>query len=182
MATEQEIIQQTERWIREVVARLNFCPFAAKEVKNKTIHYEVVRTSEVSICLQAIFAEMENLDQQPGIETTLVIFPDAFADFDDYLMLLDMADRLLTNAGYEGVYQLASFHPEYRFADSSSSDAANYTNRAPYPIIHLLREASVAEAVKAHPDAEGIPDRNVEVARSLGLERMQMMFDRVKEK
>jgi hypothetical protein len=106
------------------------------------------------------------------VETTLLVLTEGLEDFDDYLDLLEIAEALLADRGYEGTFQLASFHPDYVFADAEPDDPANFTNRSPYPMWHLLREAGLERALEHHPDPEGIPARNVEAMRELGHEAL----------
>ena len=121
--------------------------------------------------------ECQRLDKDESIETTLLIFPMAFTIFDDFLLLTELAEQLLLEQKYEGVYQIASFHPEYQFADAPTDDPANFTNRSVYPMLHLLREDRVELAIKNHPNAEGIPERNIMFAREKGLAYMKKLRD-----
>jgi len=168
-------IAQTRRWIVDVVVGCNFCPFAAREVKLDTIRYRVVMGKDPKEFLVAFVEECQHLNREDQVETTLLIFPEALDDFDDYLELLDEAQFLLERQGYEGVYQVASFHPQYRFADARGDDAANYTNRSPYPMLHLLREERVEQALQRYPNPEKIPENNVQVARQRGLQAMRAL-------
>ena len=120
--------------------------------------------------------ELEQLDSKEQIETALLIFPNTFDNFREYLEFLDLCQAFLLDMNYEGVYQLASFHPEYQFAGSSDDDPANYTNRSPYPMIHILRESSIEEALKHFPHPEQIPEKNIETARKIGLHEMQKIL------
>ena len=175
MDTTATIIEQTKRWITSVVIGCNFCPFAQREVKKKSIHYQVENSTQLKTCLQTFLQECIRLDQEKGIETILLIFPNAFQTFDAYLDLLSLAEKTLKKKGYEGVYQVASFHPLYRFAETQDDDAANYTNRSIYPMLHLLREDSVEQALKHYAEPELIPERNIRFAREKGLIHMQML-------
>ena len=163
------VIDRTRRWIEEVVVGCNFCPFAKKELRADSIHYRVDTGLEEDCWLQSLSDELRWLEERPATETSLVIFPSALAVFNDYLDFLDTAERLLVREGYESVYQLASFHPLYLFAGSTDEDPANYTNRSIYPMLHLLREASLEEALDRYPEPEKIPTRNIAFARSQGL-------------
>ncbi|MFT3932458.1 MAG: DUF1415 domain-containing protein [Chitinophagaceae bacterium] len=174
MPTAEQVIEQTSKWIKDVVVGCNFCPFAAREVKRNSIHYQVETATTLAACLQSFLNECKRLDAET-IETTLLILPDAFPVFKDYLQLVDMAERLLKQEGYEGVYQVADFHPQYAFAGAPANDAANYTNRSPYPMLHLLREESVEKALQHHPDPDAIPQRNIDFARAKGLAYMQLL-------
>jgi hypothetical protein len=176
MISDAELIAQTTRWIETVIVANNFCPFAAREVQRDSIRYRVVRDSAPEPGLLAVGEECLRLDDDPDTETTLVVFPDAFAEFYDYLDFVAIAEELLLEQGYEGVYQLASFHPEYLFDGSDEQDPANYTNRSPYPMLHLLRESSVERALLNYPRAEDIPQRNIDSARRMGLAQMQALL------
>jgi uncharacterized protein len=177
MKTTEEVILQTKKWISDVVIGCNFCPFAAVPYKKGSIHYAVEYSTDLNSCLQAFILECQRLDQDESVETILLIFPDAFADFDTYLHMVEMADELLEDQDYEGVYQVASFHPQYRFADAPDNDPANYTNRSVYPMLHLLREDSLEKAIDTYPDSEAIPERNIKFAREKGLAYMKLLRD-----
>jgi hypothetical protein len=175
--TTAQVIEQTRKWITEVVIACNFCPFAAREVKRNSVHYQVETAASLQDALKAFLLECKRLDEQPAVETVLLIFPHTFPLFSRYLELVDKAERLLKKNGYEGIYQVATFHPDYRFAASSDDDAANYTNRSPYPMLHLLREASVEQALKHYAEPEQIPERNIHFAREKGTAYMKMLRD-----
>jgi hypothetical protein len=177
MGTTEDIIAQTKKWIADVVIGCNFCPFASVPYKKGSIHYAVEYSTDLNSSLQALMLECQRLDEDESIETILLIFPEAFADFDDYLHMVEMAEELMDDQDYEGIYQVASFHPDYRFADSMEDDPANYTNRSVYPMLHLLREESLEKAIDSHPDVEGIPERNIEFARGKGLAFMKLLRD-----
>jgi hypothetical protein len=172
-----QIIDRTKKWIIDVVIGCNFCPFAANVVKQKTIFYKVEENKELETCLASFVLEMERLDNDPAIETSFLIFPNAFQQFDDYLDLVSLAEKLLKRKSYEGVYQVASFHPLYLFANSDESDPANYTNRSIYPMLQLLREESIDKALANYKDPESIPARNINFAKEKGLVYMKMLRD-----
>lgn len=177
MDADKQVIEQTKKWINDVVIGCNFCPFAAKAVKQQTIHYQVENSADSIICLDAFLNEAIRLDNEPNIETVFLIFPHSFAVFDEYLNIVEVAEELLIEKGYEGIYQVASFHPLYQFADSHSKDAANYTNRSIYPMLHLLREASIDKALENYKAPEAIPGNNIDFARNKGLLYMKMLRD-----
>ena len=129
------------------------------------------------MCLDSFVNEIERLDNNEMIDTCLLILPNAFEKFEDYLGLLSLAEGLLKKKGYEGIYQLASFHPLYLFAGSNEDDAANYTNRSIYPMLHLLREESIDKAIENYKDPGSIPERNINFAREKGLAYMKMLRD-----
>ena len=114
-----DIILQTKKWITDVVVGCNFCPFAGRELKQNRIHYQVEPATELNICLESFLQECIRLDEEASIETTLLIFPYTFQSFDDYLMLVELAEKLIKAKGYEGIYQVASFHPYYQFAGAT---------------------------------------------------------------
>ena len=170
------IIAQTKNWLSSVVIALSLCPFARCEFDAGTIDYRVIDAVDMQTQLRAVIDGCIALDNDPSIETMLLILPQSLSDFEGYLDGLSLAQALLEAQGYAGIYQLASFHPDYRFEGSSSDDAANYTNRSPYPMVHILREAGVEAAIAAHPDPQGIPARNIEFTRGLGLAAMQALL------
>jgi hypothetical protein len=175
METDENIIAQTSKWIKDVVVGCNFCPFVAKELKRGSIHYQVLRPANTKLCLEALALELERLDDDERIETTLLILPDGFDNFYKYLELTELAEKLLADLGKEGVYQVASFHPKYLFAGTIDDDPANYTNRSPYAMLHLLREASLTAALEQFPHPERIPENNILFARRKGLEYMKIL-------
>ena len=171
-----QFIKETRHWIESVVIAYNFCPFARKVFEQDKITYHVVVDSDPEACLTALIKACEHLDEHPQLETSLIIYPELPDDFEPFLDLAAIAEQLLIDQGYEGVYQLATFHPQYCFADSTAEDAANYTNRSPYPMLHLLREDSISLAVEHYSDIDKIPERNIETARELGLSTMQNLL------
>ncbi len=174
----EHIISITKKWIYEVVIGCNFCPFAAREVQRNSIRYKVEESKDKAACLLTLIQECERLDKEASIETTFIIFPDTFTSFQSFLDLLSFSGKLLKKQRYEGVYQLASFHPEYRFGGAPANDAANYTNRSPYPMLQLLREDSVEKALAHYAgSAEEIPERNIRFAREKGLAYMKTLKD-----
>ncbi len=170
---EDMIIAQTAAWIKTVVIGCNFCPFASRALLKNSIRYTVLQEATIEKVLESLSEEMKYLDKHDETETTLIILPDRFEDFETYLDLVEIAEELLFNLGYEGIYQVASFHPNYLFAESYDEDPANYTNRSVYPMLHILREASITEALEHYPDAGRIPQRNIEFANRKGLLFMQ---------
>ncbi len=177
MKYDQEFIGKTRAWLKLVVIGLNFCPFAKPVFDKEKIHYQVSTARALEDCLKDLIDEAERLDISSDIETSLLIFPDALESFDDFLDAVEIGDELMLAQGYEGVYQLASFHPDYCFEGSDEEDAANYTNRSPYPMLHLIREASIEKALAHYPkDPDLIPETNVKLARKLGLQKMQTLL------
>lgn len=173
--TNEKIIEQTNKWIKSVVIDCNFCPFAAKALFDKSIRYVVKTDISVDESLEALKAELEELENKIDIETSFIIFTNNFTDFDEYLDLVNKAEKLLTKENYDGIYQIASFHPDYCFNDSDEDDAANYTNRSIYPMLHILREESLTKALSLFPNPEEIPHKNIDFARQKGLKYMQLL-------
>ena len=165
----QEIITHTQNWISTFIIGHNICPFAKREFDKGSIHYDVVIEKNVENQLQALIKSCIQLDTSNAIETSLLIYPQGLSDFDNYLDFLAMANALLEKQNYEGVYQLASFHPDYCFDGVDSEDASNYTNRSPYPMLHLIREESLEKALLSYPNPEEIPKRNIQYTRDLGV-------------
>jgi len=169
-------IVQTQKWLSSVIIKHSICPFAQREFERGSIHYEVIDTDDIHQQLEQLILNCVVLDNDDSIETSLLVFPQSLNDFDDYLDLLEIANALMHKQGYEGVYQLASFHPHYCFEGTNEDDAANYTNRSPFPMLHILRETSLERALLNYPDPENIPGRNINLTRELGLEVMQKLL------
>jgi len=158
----------TQRWIKKVIIGLNFCPFAKREFERQSIRYTTYDGIDVPGALSVFLDELHYLDKNAEIETTLLIFEHGFSDFGDYLALADRATALLEQGGYSGIYQLATFHPDYCFEGEASDDPSNFTNRSPKPTLHVLREASIERVLKTYSDPGSIPENNVTKTRQLG--------------
>jgi uncharacterized protein len=168
------VIERTRRWISAVVIGLNLCPFARRVFDGDKIRYVVSMATEAEALLADLTAELRTLAATPieTVETTLLIHPHALGDFLDYNDFLGVADGCVADLGLEGVVQIASFHPLYRFAEARPDAVENYTNRSPYPMLHLLREESVSAVAD---EAGDVPRRNVETLRRLGLRKVREM-------
>ncbi|MDP9992424.1 hypothetical protein J2W28_001544 [Variovorax boronicumulans] len=160
----------TRRWLERAVIGLNLCPFAKAVHVKAQIHYAVYLPADESGLMDALLAEANELAALDAAvrDTTLLIAPNTLADFLDFNDFLGRAERKLSRAGFDGVFQLASFHPQFQFSGTEPDDIENATNRAPYPTLHLLREDSVSRAVEASPEAEAIFERNIETLEALG--------------
>ncbi len=165
-----DILAATRHWLARAVIGLNLCPFAKSVYVKEQVRYVISEATTLEDALADLETELRALEaaDPQQVDTTLVIYPRAFADFVDYNDALFFAERLVRQLRLDGVLQIASFHPEYRFEGSEADDIENYTNRAPYPILHLLREDSIARAVDAFPDASAIYEKNQETLRRLG--------------
>ena len=176
--TENQYIAATRCWLESVVIELNLCPFAGQELRDDRVKFSVTNAATDVQLLQALEAELELLSKNVAIETTLLIHPQVLADFEDYNQFLDLADGLLEQMQLDGVFQIASFHPDYQFADSHPDDAENYTNRSPHPILHILREESLTRAIEHTADIDQIPIGNIQKMNELGTERLKLLFRR----
>tara|TARA_R110000822_G_scaffold62230_13_gene153465 strand:- start:27 stop:617 length:591 start_codon:yes stop_codon:yes gene_type:complete len=167
------VVQATRKWVEDVVVGYNLCPFAKRELVRDRVRFVVSEADNEDSLLQALQTELLRLDDEPETETTLLIHPHVLQNFADYNEFLGAADGLLSYLDLEGVYQIASFHPDYQFADTATDAAENHTNRSPFPMLHLLREASLEAAIDSHPDVDGIPQRNIELMNKLGADKMR---------
>ncbi|MBE0365161.1 hypothetical protein PULV_a1910 [Pseudoalteromonas ulvae UL12] len=170
-------IIQTQLWVNDVIVKYNFCPFARAEVASNKIQYTLCEQNTAEDAVMSMLDGCFELEQHPEIETTLLIYPEGFSDFDDFLALVDLANVMLAVQGFEGTYQLANFHPDYVFADSEPDDAANYTNRSPYPTLHLIREHSMSMALDDYDQPESIPEHNIKLARRKGRDFWQQLLE-----
>ena len=173
--TENIFITETIAWIQSVVIDCHFCPFAAKAMADKSVHFVVLEETSEKLALESLLEQLRYLDEAVNVETTFLIFPNHFADFHSYLALVSSAEKLVRRNHYDGIYQIASFHPEYCFAGSDADDPANYTNRSIYPMLHILKESSITHALQHFPHPELIPQRNIDFAREKGFVYMQQL-------
>ena len=171
-AEHQPVIDATRHWLENVVIGLNLCPFAGLPWRQGRVRLRVSAASSQQQLAEDLAEELLALQaaDPAECETSLLIHPHILDDFLDYNDFLDLADRLLESLELDGILQIASFHPDYQFADSTADDPANCTNRSPYPMLHLLREASIEQATASLPDPERIYERNIRTLRQLGLE------------
>ncbi|MCC4798385.1 hypothetical protein BCT30_02360 [Enterovibrio norvegicus] len=175
----QDVEAQTTEWLEKVVIGLNLCPFAAKPQRNKQIKIEVCEGNTDEAVMETLLTELNLLESSDvaDLETTLLVTPNYFQDFDDYNQFLDVADMIIEQFGWRGIYQIASFHPDYCFADAEPDDESNLTNRSPYPVFHLIREASIEKALKYYGgDADAIPDINIDRVCSLSNDEKKALF------
>jgi hypothetical protein len=140
------------------------------------VRFTVTEAATEERLLMALQAELELLDNDASVETTLLIHPLVLGDFPDYNQFLNYADSLLEQMQREGIYQIASFHPDYQFEGTGPDDAENYTNRSPYPLLHLLREESLARAISSYPDVGAIPVRNIQLMNSMGQGKLKALL------
>jgi hypothetical protein len=178
-APDTEAVQaDTLAWLEKAVIGLNLCPFAKSVHVKGQVRTVVSAATEPEALLAELIAELQHLAavDPEQTDTTLLVHPQVLQDFLDYNDFLDVADAALCKLELDGVLQIASFHPQYQFAGTEVDDISNYTNRSPWPTLHLIREASIARAVEAFPEAEAIYDRNIATLESLGLPGWQQLF------
>lgn len=168
----EEILNQTKSWLINMVVGLNLCPFSHRVLKDNSIRYFISHSKDVSHLLEELSDEIAYLDDHPDIETTLIIIADQLHNFMDYLDALGLGEDLIADLDREGIYQIASFHPHYQFANSEPNDVENYTNRSPYPMFHILREDSLEKAIDQYPDVDNIPINNMALLKSLGIDKV----------
>lgn len=174
--TDEQIKQQTLAWIRTFIIHYNICPFAKHTVNQETLVIDLAQPDNVEQALEAMMATIVRMDERAEIETILLLFPEIFSNFNDYLDFVYLAEELLSLSGYEGIYQLATFHPDYCFADVSVTDVSNYTNRSPYPMLHILRERSIEKAIDYYGDTCQIPENNISTMHQLGLDKVKALL------
>jgi hypothetical protein len=176
--SDDTVIAATREWLEKAVIGLNLCPFAKAVHARRQIRFVVSHAETEEALVEDLLHELQLLAaSDPGdVETTLLVHPRVLTDFLDYNDFLDIADAAVDEVGLEGVLQVASFHPDYQFADSEPVDMGNFSNRAPYPTLHLLREDSVDKAVAAFPEADRIYETNIETLRRLGLTGWKALF------
>ncbi|MFZ6767480.1 DUF1415 domain-containing protein [Undibacterium sp. Di26W] len=179
-----DVIAATELWLEKAVIGLNLCPFAKAVQVKQQIRYIVSQARTPEALLDDLARELELLAETnpEKTETTLLIHPMTLNDFLDFNDFLDVADGLLEEVELDGQLQIASFHPDYQFAGTEPDDIENYTNRAPFPTLHLLREDSIDKAVLAFPEAEQIYEKNMDTMRELGHEGWRRLFSKYGKK
>ena len=175
---EQSINSAVVRWLNEVVIGLNLCPFAGKPAGENRVRIFISPAMDDELLLQDLQSEMELLDEKPAseIETTLVVVPEHLQDFFDYNQFLNWAEKMIKRNGWTGVYQLATFHPDYCFAGAEPEDAENLTNRSPYPILHIIREASLEKALQFYEGVDEVPENNKKRVEALSAEQKRKLF------
>jgi len=164
------ILAATRRWVEQAVIGLNLCPFAKAVYVKEQVRYVVSSATTPEALLEQLMDELQMLSDTDAakVDTTLLIHPFVLTDFLDYNEFLDVADAAIEDMALEGELQVASFHPDYQFADTDINDIENFTNRSPYPILQLLREESIERAVDAFPEAEEIFEKNIATMEKLG--------------
>ncbi len=172
LVTEAQALAAARCWVEQVVIKHNFCPFAHKPARNNVIRYVASMADNEEALVEDIINELMLLrDAQKGEhETTVLVAPNCLHDFHAYNQFLDLVDVLIEQFHLQGIIQVASFHPDYQFADLDADDVRNYTNRTPYPLFHLILEDDIEHARNTYHDVEAIPETNMRVLEEMGLE------------
>ncbi len=177
--TNERAIARVRAWIERFVVDLNLCPFARPVVSTDALRIVACESASPEAIATLLITEFDLLSQssESDIATSVLVFPEGLEDFDDYLGFLDDAQTLLEELGLGGEIQIASFHPDYRFEGEPVDAVSHFTNRAPYPLIHLLRETLVTNALDAYPNPERIPERNIQTLERLGLAGIESLLN-----
>ena len=176
--TAEHIDRRVREWLQQFVVGLNLCPFARPVVSSEALRIVVCEATQHQDITAAFMSELDLIQQssESMVATTLLAMPYALCDFEEYLDFVDDAESLLEEVGLSGVIQLASFHPEYQFEGEPAESAGHYTNRAPVPLIHFLREEMVTRALDQFPDSEQIPQRNIQRLEAMGVATIEEML------
>ena len=176
--TEQQQLELCTSWLQKVVIGMNLCPFAKPVDKAGGIHYAITQQSQRQELLMFFAEQLQLIAQAKDTEiaTSLVIYPHGLDDFYDYLDFLAQCEKLLDSGGHCGVFQLASFHPQYLFGGVDATDLSHWSNRSPYPIIHIIREQQMSEVLAKHPNPDAIPERNIAFLQALGSDELIKRF------
>jgi len=158
------------------VIAMNLCPFAKPRFVQDSIHYCYSEATGEESLLEALADELIYLESTPDISTSLLIHPHALSNFSVFNQFLQLAEQLLEMSGYAGVYQVVGFHPQFQFADTDKDDVGNYTNRSPFPMLHILREAEVTAAIEQHPNIEEIPIQNITTMKHHGIKKLHKLL------
>ncbi len=173
---EKKYQQATMNWVQSIVVGLSLCPFAKQSIIENRLSERVVLAEDPEIILAELLSEIKQLEQNLKLESSLVTIPNGPSNFQSYLDLLDQANNLLNLSGYEGIYQLASFHPSYQFAGTDANAPENYTNRSPYPVFHIIREDALTEAIDNFPNIEDVPNSNIDKMNKLGIQKLKELL------
>ncbi len=176
MINKEQVIKDTQDWLLGFIVKLNVCPFAKREIERNSLKIHIAEAQLLPLALEELLLELISLDTTSSVRTTLLVFPTLFKEFFQYLDFAEYAELLIQEQGYEGTYQLATFHPDYCFAGNDFNDVSNYTNRSPYPMIHILREHDIEKAIAHYGDTTQIPENNIKTMRTLGLEKIKKIL------
>ena len=173
------IVEETRRWLERVVIGLDLCPFAGQSIDAGGLRVEVSDAGAPDELAEVLVAELHFLESADGapIDSTLIVHPLVFRDFLDFNDFLTIAEALLEAEGFERKFQIASFHPDYRFEGAAPAAIGNFTNRSPHPMLHILRESSLSQAIDSHPDAESIPANNITRLEAMGMPALRRLLE-----
>lgn len=174
------VVQCTQRWIDIFVIGLKLCPFALPVIKNNTARYVIFRNDKLSVLKSFLNDECTKLINDDTIETTLIITPESFLDYDQFLKVLARVNNWLEKLDPDARFQIASFHPDYQFANTDYDDKENFTNRSPFPIFHILRESSMTKAVDSYKNMENISERNIAFMNNMDFTLIQKLQNDIK--
>lgn len=169
----------TRRWVENLVIGLNLCPFAKSVYSKDQVKIHVSEGKDLDCVSDTLVQLLQELDSTPAqqIDTTLLVIPYLFQDFYDFNDYMDVAEGVLERLDLLGKIQIANFHPAYQFAGTQADEMSNYTNRSPYPILHLIREASLDKATHQFPDASIIFERNIALMQELGIDAWEKLME-----
>jgi len=177
MTNNQKIITRVHHWIEAAVIGLNLCPFAKSVYQQNMIRYVVSESEGIDALMHELYQQCQYLIETPEIETTLLIIPHQLQEFADFNQILDQVDALIEGCEWAGFFQIASFHPKYQFANTSPEDRENWSNRSPFPILHILRESSLESALSRYQNPEKIPETNIERLKTMDAKEFNQIFN-----
>lgn len=182
MSTYDLIEQHIRAWLESFIVGLNLCPFARPVIASDGLRIAICESEDLDQLYRAFLTELDLIQQstEQEIATTLLVMPNALADFDDYLMFIDNAEALIEELGLDGTIQLASFHPEYLFDGEAEDSASHFSNRSPYPVIHFLREEMLSNALEEFPNPEQIPLRNIGTLEKIGRAEIALRWQKLR--
>ena len=177
MTNNQEILSRVRYWVEEAVIGLNLCPFAKSVYQQNKIRYVVSESVVADELMHELYQQCQYLIETPEIETTLLIIPNQLQEFAGFNQILDQVDVLVEGCEWVGVFQIASFHPNYQFANTRPEDRENWSNRSPFPILHILRESTLESALSRYQNPEKIPEANIERLKAMDATEFERIFN-----
>jgi hypothetical protein len=172
----RKIISRVHHWVEKAVIGLDLCPFARTVYAQNKLRCVVSESKQVDELMLDLYLQCRYLIETPGIDTTLLIIPHQLQDFADFNQMLDQSDALIETYAWTGVFQIASFHPGYQFNNTSIDDRENWSNRSPYPILHILRESSVERALSGYSNPERIAETNIRTLTAIEATEFDLIF------
>ena len=175
-STDPVVLNSVRRWFEKAVLGLNLCPFASRPYREGSIHFALSHAIDDEACLGDLYTNLRKMEQDSAIETMIMICPHHLSCFEEYNQFLALAELLLEQQGWAGIFQIASFHPDYCFDGAQPEDRANWTNRSPFPLLHLIRESSISRIIDSNTNVEKIPQNNIEKLKALDFAAMREIF------